>query len=346
MFVKRFMACLKDEADDVYVTDTGSTDNTVDLLREEGAIVNVIKVDPWRFDVARNISLDLVAPDIDVVFCLDLDEVVTPGWRAAIEEAYRDRSIDRLRYKYVWNHLDDGSDGTSFWYDKIHTRRGFRWVKPVHEVLEFYNGTERQGFSHGFTLHHWPDSTKSRSSYLGLLELGVRESPNDDRNSHYLGREYMYYHMYDQAIAELKRHLELPTARWDAERSASMRYIGKSYVGKGDLAQGLNWLLRACAEAPGEREPWVELGRTYYQQENFLGCYYAMKSALAITERPMTYICEPSSYGADPYDLAGVSAYYLGLYRESFDLGMQALAFKPTDARIRMNVQFAEEKLG
>ncbi len=43
------------------------------------------------------------------------------------------------------------------------------------------------------TLNHYPDKNKSRSSYLPLLELSVKEDPEDDRNMHYLGREYMYY---------------------------------------------------------------------------------------------------------------------------------------------------------
>ena len=35
------------------------------------------------------------------------------------------------------------------------------------------------------TLNHYPDSKKSRSSYLPLLELSVEEDPTDDRNMHY-----------------------------------------------------------------------------------------------------------------------------------------------------------------
>ena len=57
-------------------------------------------------------------------------------------------------------------------------------------------------------LHHWPDKSKSRSNYLPLLELSVKEDPNDDRNLHYLGREYMYYHKYTKAIKTFHKHLK------------------------------------------------------------------------------------------------------------------------------------------
>ena len=44
----------------------------------------------------------------------------------------------------------------------------------------------------GMQLDHHPDPSKSRGQYLPLLELSVQEDSEDDRNVHYLGREYMY----------------------------------------------------------------------------------------------------------------------------------------------------------
>src|SRR5574343_159438 len=84
-FVERFMSSMK-EADLIIVADTGSTDGTVSKLRDLGAIVHEIKVDPWRFDVARNLALDLIPADVEVCVSVDLDEVFSPGWRSAIEE--------------------------------------------------------------------------------------------------------------------------------------------------------------------------------------------------------------------------------------------------------------------
>ena len=56
--VQRFMASCGpaapagDKADGVFVLDTGSTDDTAQLLRDAGAIVITETVDPWRFDAA------------------------------------------------------------------------------------------------------------------------------------------------------------------------------------------------------------------------------------------------------------------------------------------------------
>ena len=84
-FVERWYESMK-EADEIYVLDTGSDDNTVKLLEELGVNVSVKIIEPWRFDVARNMSLDLVPKDTDVCVCTDLDEVFKPGWRSEIEK--------------------------------------------------------------------------------------------------------------------------------------------------------------------------------------------------------------------------------------------------------------------
>ncbi len=45
----------------------------------------------------------------------------------------------------------------------------------------------------GVCLEHHADRSKSRGQYLPLLELAVEEDPNNDRNVHYLGREYFFF---------------------------------------------------------------------------------------------------------------------------------------------------------
>ena len=85
-FVDRWMDSMG-EADQVVVLDTGSEDSTVERLRARGAEVTVERISPWRFDTARNRSLELVPEDADICVCTDLDEVFHPGWRAALERA-------------------------------------------------------------------------------------------------------------------------------------------------------------------------------------------------------------------------------------------------------------------
>ena len=77
-FADRWMDSMG-EADLVVVLDTGSEDGTAERLRARGAQVTVEQILPWRFDAARNRSLELVPEDVDLCVCTDLDEVFRPG---------------------------------------------------------------------------------------------------------------------------------------------------------------------------------------------------------------------------------------------------------------------------
>lgn len=343
-FVDRWMDSMR-EADMVIVADTGSTDSTVEKLRSRGAVVHQIEVKPWRFDVARNLSLSFVPEDADICVCTDLDEVFARPWRKALEDAWTE-NITRARYSYWWSVKPDGTPGVNFLIEKIHARQGFRWIHPVHEVLE-YTGEKPDlyAFPAELELRHYPDDSKPRSQYLPLLELSVAEDPEDDRNMHYLGREYMFYRKWDQCIETLTLHLALPKAVWKDERCASMRYIARSYREKGELQNARSWLYRAIAEAPYLREPYVELATLEYSQENWPAVYHMVEAALTITEQAATYINEPSSWDHTLYDLGALACYWLGMTDKAYQMIERACEKAPDDERLRRNREFIAGKL-
>lgn len=334
-FCTRFMRSCAG-ADGVAVLDTGSDDGTVPRLRELGAHVESKEIAPWRFDAARNESLKLVPEDVDVCICLDLDELLAPGWREALEAAWT-AGTTRGRYLYVWSHDANGGDGVTFYADKIHARHGYHWRCPVHEVLEA-EGTETQTIIPGLRIDHWPDSRKSRASYLPLLELAVREDPDNDRNMHYLGREYMFHRQWGRAIETLMRHLAMPSATWRAERAASMRYIARCCAALGDGLSAAHWLERAAQEAPTQREAPYELAMYYYGKEQWAECLYWARKTLAITQRDNNYMTDPAAWGAEPYDLAAIAAWHLKEYGLSVYMAAWAVKLAPEDERLQNNL--------
>lgn len=323
-FVKRWAESCK-EADYRLIVDTGSTDNTLQEAKDAGCHVASVVINPWRFDDARNAALALLPKDIDMCVSLDADEVLMPGWREHLEAL--PPNVTRPRYKYVWSWNPDGTEGIVFLRDHIHKRHGYRWKHPVHEVV-VPTGDEVQAFC-ALEVHHHADGTKSRGQYLPLLELSVKEDPDDDRNVFYLGREYMFYNVPDKAIPLFLKHLELST--WGAERATSMRYLGKATGNKE------HWFLRACAEASERREPWVDLGFFYYEIQNWPGAYSACMRALSIVEKPLEYLCEPESWGSLPHDIASVAAWNLGIKDAALMHTLNAVRLSPQDSRIRAN---------
>ncbi|MET3287596.1 UNVERIFIED_CONTAM: glycosyltransferase involved in cell wall biosynthesis [Brevibacillus sp. OAP136] len=342
-FVDRWMDSML-EADMVVVADTGSTDDTVERLRARGAHVYSIKVDPWRFDVARNAALNFIPRDVDVCVTADLDECMEAGWRKKLEEVWTPEAT-RLKYFYTWSFNPDGSRGVTFWQEKTHRRSGFRWVHPVHEELQYY-GTDPDHYvcSEDIRLNHYPDNTKSRGQYFPLLEKSVQENPEHDRNVHYLGREYMYYHMWDKCIDTLKHHLSMPRARWKDERAASMRFIARAYEAKGERDEAKSWLYKAIAEAPHLREPYVEMAKLAYKEQDWPRIYHMVEAALQIKERPISYLNEPFSWDFTLYDLGALSCYYLGMLQKSLAFAKQAVEMAPDDERLQNNLKLIQDK--
>lgn len=337
-FVESWFQSAK-EADYLLIADTGSTDGTkYKALRHPIKVIDV-QIKPWRFDDARNAALAALPGDIDYCIALDMDEQLQPGWRAELEKLNPDL-VGRPRYQYTWSWNPDGSPGLVYGGDKIHRRFGFRWKHPVHETLVYTDDKVDTQAWCGLEIHHHPDNTKSRSQYMPLLEVAIKEAPDDDRNTFYYARELFFSNRKDEAISEFKRHLKLPTATWAPERAASMRYLAK--LNSHDKQAQESWLQRAVLQAPDRREARVELAQFYYEQGEWSAGYFYATSALKIKEKPLEYLCEDFAWGFLPYDLAAICAYHLGMKKESIEYGVKALELAPNDDRLKVNVSFYE----
>lgn len=200
-------------ADQVFLLDTGSTDNSIQIFQDVLERYQIptawlqIKqqiVSPWRFDVARNINMNQIPTGaFDVFYCIDLDELVLPDfWADLRQTVFEHPNFERILYKYAWSHNEvTGEPEYVFWYDKIHgARGGWYWEYPVHEALncnqEDKSALCYQGYyqldENKIYLHHYPDQSKSRGSYLNLLKQRAVEYPNDLYGLYYLAREYSF----------------------------------------------------------------------------------------------------------------------------------------------------------
>jgi tetratricopeptide (TPR) repeat protein len=335
-FVKRWAESCK-EADFRFILDTGSTDGTVEEAYKYGVDCMIGSVNPWRFDDARNSSLALIPEDIDYCIALDMDEVLLPGWKEELEKAHKE-GVTRPRYKYTWSWKADGSPGLQYGGDKIHSRHGYRWKHPVHEVLVTDRISEKQGWT-SIEIHHYPDDSKSRGQYFPLLELSVQEDPLDDRNAYYFARELFFNRQFERAAAEFQRHLSLPRAVWRPERAASMRYIAKCKV-----EETKYWLVKAIEEDPNRREAKVELANWAYHNNEWDLCLEQAKNALDIKEKPLDYLCEEFAWGSLPWDLAAIASYNLKKYKEAVTYGSKALELDPTNERLQRNMAWYKSK--
>ena len=339
-FIKRWYESIKG-ADYICVLDTGSEDDSLEILKKLNIKVKQKIIKPWRFDVARNESMKLIPKDADICICLDLDEIMLPGWKEELYKIWNDK-ITRINYKYNWSLDENNKPIISFYANKIHKNGYYKWTHPVHEILtqlkeEFSLTTDK------IIINHYPDSTKSRSSYLPLLELSIKEDPTDDRNMHYLGREYMFYGKYKEAIKTLKHHLKMKNATWRDERCASMRFISRSYYNLKDYKEALRYAIMSISEAPYLREGYYETGLIYYHLNEYNKAKLYLLLALQIKSNPKTYINDPACYNGTIEDLLTICEYNLKNYKEAYIYVNKALKYNPNEPRLLRNKEIIEK---
>lgn len=339
--VERFLSSAAD-ADLVLVADTGSTDGTRGEFRTHqrarGSPYEVdysdISIRPFRFDHARNAALALVPADVDVCIALDLDEVLKPGWREALERQWKIGETTRANYRFV---LDAGK-GSEMVGVRIHARHAYDWRHPCHEALYAKRGVaERVDYIDGLEIEHLQDKTKDRSGYVKMLEAAVADAPEDSRMLFYYGRELMYGAQWGESYEVFKRYLATQDG-WKSQRAEAMRYMARCCFRRFTVEEGGGWLLQACLECPDERINWLEFAENCRQRSDWAGGLWGIQKALNCEPRPPVGYFEPWQLDVGPYDIGSLCAWYLGLSEQAIAWANQALFLDPHNERLVKNL--------
>ena len=258
------------EADYVVVLDTGSTDGSYEFLKNDARCTRVEQevISPWRFDVARNKSMELVPEDTDIYVCTDPDELFDKGWCKTLKERWTE-DADRGFYTYAWNHDPSGAPMNVFKYDKIHTK-DYVWKYPVHEVLWPIKKDlgEQVGIQFGedIYLHHWQDLTKDRRSYLDILKVAVAENPGDCHIFHLYAREHLLQKKYLEAKRLfikliLMKNIDLPI--YGEVKLDSFLMLAELSIINEDYDEAIYWAKEFIKTNNSFREPYLVIANVY-----------------------------------------------------------------------------------
>ena len=352
-FVERWLTSIKD-ADYIVVLDTGSTDDTYDKFKKYSEtneftpnsklIVKQEIISPWRFDVARNLSLDMAYDtDANIFFCLDIDEVIHEGWDIILRTKWVNGTHQRGIYKYTWSHSENGAEGRSFWADKIHSRE-WVWMYPVHEFLSRskfrksrYTKEETLYLFNDIHVEHYPDKNKSRSSYLPLLELRLEENPDDIMTMMYLGHEYYYRGIYDKSISTLNKVLELLTDN-TIDVSSCYLFIADCYRKINDNTKAINSYTTAINKCPTYIEPYIGLGKLYIDINDYSKAVSILKLGISTSIRYYSWLERDTSWSYGPWDLLSIAEFYSGNKKDSLLHAIKAYSYDKENTRLQSNI--------
>jgi len=268
-FVERWYNCVKD-ADYLLIADTGSTDRTVKVAKSLGINVYNISIKPWRFDVARNTALALLPDDIDLCISLDMDEVISDGWRKELEKTTGNQIT------YIW---ENSKQGKSMIANKIHSRHGYSWKFLVHEAIVQDRIMPEIEFAQNIEITHMPDLQKSRNNYyIDLVKTAVEEYPNIDR----------YYKYYTDILVLLERFKEAEEYYLKMLDIPRLSDTDKAHIYKllSDIVpeHRHHYLSKCLQHTPNRRESYFYLSQYFSEKEDWKLADYYIKQAIKHTQ--------------------------------------------------------------
>ena len=201
--------------DEVIIVDTGSTDATLNIIRNSGAKV----VDfPWRDDFAAARNEAMRHARGDWVFWMDADDRLDEENRRKLRKLLSELPQELVGYTIKYLCLPDPETGTATIIDRprlLPNRAEVRWEYRVHEQVRFGHGVPKDWLrSTDIVIHHVGLQDihlrkKKLERNLRLLEMEYQQRPTDPFILFYLGSTYLEKNAPQKALGFLQAGLDL-----------------------------------------------------------------------------------------------------------------------------------------
>ncbi|MGL1901411.1 MAG: glycosyltransferase [Fibrobacterales bacterium] len=254
-------------ADEIIVNDTGSTDKTLDILKQ--LPVTIIQSE-WIGDFSYSRNLSIEAATQSWILWMDADDRVPAGQIENFNKL-KTAPLDRMFGFQIINTQAGLALGTRFMQTRMFPRHPkIRFERAVHEQMIF-SGAQMglYSFFTETTIHHTgyedPETKKLKAQRnLDLLENDV-DIDIDPIISMQLGDSYAIIGELDKSIEAYKHSFSIPHCR---EINADCyndlpTCIGRSYQLKGNLEAAKEWFLKGIELNPKKLESYYYLAESY-----------------------------------------------------------------------------------
>lgn len=226
--------------DKVYITDTGSSDGTVEWLENMGARYAGCDVEifhfQWRddFAAARNHNLPHIKEDWWMWLDSDDELINREGflkWKKAVMPLY-----DYHSAPYDYSFDEQGNVACSFGRERcFETKRGYRFQDFIHEGVMPFPDSKCTMTPLWRVKHRRTDQEAKAKLTRNMSILEERKSSLSPRLEFYLGKEYFDNDRLDESVALLKKVIRYPENALDI----GDRTMAHQFLCHGLLRQGL-----------------------------------------------------------------------------------------------------------
>lgn len=313
----KWLKCFS-KADYICILDTGSTDGTWETLQDyckqySNLIISQQIIKPWRFDVARNLSLELVPKDTDIYFMVDLDEIIKENnWVNKIKEVW-DPTFTRGVYNYHRDTDENGNALKTIPEFRIHSKKWSHYENIVHEVIVTDFGQKMFDIQECIPMEievwHFPKQNK-KTNYLQLCEEELKEYPNDPLMRLQLAIEYELEEQFDKAIEHFQIIINNNTNLQWFEIGRCYAGIGYCYYAKQDLNNSLNYFREGRLVSPFYADNYLIAAQIYFENKDYEKTIQLIEDALNYCY-PAVWCSISDIQNYIPYYILGLSYFNL-----------------------------------
>lgn len=272
--LKRCLQNVKKYIDYYVICDTGSSDNTKEVIKQElKDIPGEILDHEWKnFEHNRNLALRAAEGKADYLIICDADEVLTFSktfdknklTHDSYAVRYANGTLDYSFIAIVKNGLDWRYVGVTHEYiasDKAKSRAELKEIK----IIDYGDGGSKQN---------------KFERDIELLTQGLKEEPENPRYMFYLANSYKDLGRPAEAIPWYQARIN--DGSWVEEVTCSYEYMGKCYKAMGDIDNAIQTWLKGYEYNPHRAECIYHAAETYMETRKFKEAYELLNKAKEI----------------------------------------------------------------
>lgn len=227
--------------EEVIIVDTGSTDDTLSILKDYQSKYNNLIVDHFEwvkdFSKARNYAFSK-ATQTWVMF-LDCDDLVDPIELKKFKEDFLgNENVDCWILDYIYSRYPNGEPQTILGRERF-LRRSCNptWIGAIHETVAIWD-MRQMNYSSLKVIHNQTGKTIDYNRNVDILESEYEKNPNDPRTAYYYGKE-LFDRVDSKGIEVLNHFVSMKNTYWDDEINARFR-LACDHLVKNELDQALD----------------------------------------------------------------------------------------------------------